>query len=333
MKKKLLGVILVLVLIIAAIPLSSVFASDGYNLIATGVQGTEDRIMIDLPEGTTLGQLQSISWQEWLVAGYPPHIDIRLDLNGNGVYDSGVDDVLAVEYAYNTPTHYEEGQITGDTSYGALAGAWYATFADDGNGPATVSDSSIAWLASQAPGPYTGNQVVDASAGFWWATIADWKAGNIDTSSLGKTIDGNTEVLYLEIEVDNWIINTTAMIKDISVDFGGASASLSATVASPPQVVSVVLDLGSINFGTVYQGASSTKTVRVTNGGNTAISVTTAVLVGEISPFNHMTVTPSSFDIPVGGYQDVELVLTIPSDFAVGNYSSAGALTFTATAQ
>jgi len=309
MKRKILSILLVVALLLVAIPVATVFASDGYNLIATEGgpgTGTEDRITVDLPAGTTLGQLQSISWQEWLVAGYPPHVDIILE-----------DDALVVEYAYNG--HESDPQITGDTAYGAVSGDWFPTFNDDGKGIAEVSDSARAWLNS---GPSGGTDIIIG-------TLEDWKDGDVDSS-----VDSNSVVLRLEIEVDNWIIDTTAKIKDIVVDFGGASSTLTGTVADPPTVVSVTLDLATVDFGTLYRGATSDiKPICITNGGNVSISVVASVNVGADSPFNYLTVTPSNFSVPVGGSQNIELVVNVPADFPVGSYIDAGALVFTATAE
>lgn len=343
MKKKILGIFLLVVLVLSLVSLTAV-ASDGYNLIATGTQGTEDRITVDLPGGTTLGQLQSVSWQELLVAGYPPHVDVFIDVEGT-------EDALTFEYAYNDGNnHYLPllgNPVMDGVAWGALTSGWYSTFADDGQGPAEITGTSYAWLQSGWSGPWPdGSRDEDPTfpvsypieavvypegehEPFIGGTLAAWVAGNVVTG-----IDGNTPVTRLEIEVDNWIVDTTAMVRNISANFGGGDVGLSVTVeAVPPQVVSINLDLGNIDFGTVYQGASSIRTVLVTNGGNTAISVATNVVVDVPSPFSYMTVTPSSFGIPVGGSQEVELALNVPGDFAVGSYTSAGALTFTATAQ
>ncbi len=111
--------------------------SPSVHLATTGGQGTGDeaRIVVELPKDTTLGDIESISWWEHLVNGYPPHVDIVMDVGGG-------EDRLVLEYAYND--HYAEG----GPSYGALLGAWYQTFGDDAQGPTAIGDSALGWLAS-----------------------------------------------------------------------------------------------------------------------------------------------------------------------------------------
>lgn len=144
-----------------------------------------------------LGQLQSISWMEYLTAGYPPHVDIYLDNTGDGV----ADDALVIEYAYNSMTHYAEAPMP----YGALTGAWYATFNDDGNGPAQVDDTCYAWLNSGASGPPGGG-------GHTAGTLAQWKAGTLGT------FDNTSAIVKIEIEVDNWVVQSNAYVDVIKVN-------------------------------------------------------------------------------------------------------------------
>ena len=49
-------------------------------------QGKEASIIIEMPPGTTLADLTSMEWMEYLVADYPPHLDIKLDLGGPFVF-------------------------------------------------------------------------------------------------------------------------------------------------------------------------------------------------------------------------------------------------------
>jgi hypothetical protein len=44
--------------------------------------------------------------------------------------------------------------------------------------------------------------------------LADWKSGLID-----PTIDGTTVVVSLEIEVDNWVVQTEAYVDDVTVSY------------------------------------------------------------------------------------------------------------------
>lgn len=179
--------------------------SSSVHLETTGTEGTGDeaRILIDFStwpeeELVTLGDIESISWYEYLVAGYPPHLDISLDFDGDGVRD----DILVFEYAYNEESHYGEPWPT----YGAVTGGWYQTFSDDGNGPAVIDDSANAWLGSGPPGPL-------GDPSFIYGTLGEWKAGTVDPS-----VDADTIVLALEIEVDNWIVQTEAYVDDIAIN-------------------------------------------------------------------------------------------------------------------
>jgi len=180
--------------------------SSSVHLATAGDVGTgnEARIRIDFstfPEGDrpTLGEIESISWYEYLVEGYPPHIDIYLDIDGDGT----ADDALVIEYAYNDEVHCASGWPT----YGAVTGAWYQTFNDDGDGPAEIDDTANAWLNSGPPGPLGGED-------FIYGTLAEWKLGEVVG---GEAIDGDTVVLAFEIEVDNWIAQTEAYVDDIYI--------------------------------------------------------------------------------------------------------------------
>ncbi|MBE9514360.1 MAG: hypothetical protein IMY83_04940, partial [Chloroflexi bacterium] len=61
-----------------------------------GPSADEARIVVGLPAGTTLGDIQSISWYTLLVSGYVPHCDIVLDTDGDSVRDA----ILVAEGAY-----------------------------------------------------------------------------------------------------------------------------------------------------------------------------------------------------------------------------------------
>jgi len=165
--------------------------------------GDEARIVIPMPEGFTLGDLNSISWEYYLVTGYAPHVDIMVDTNGDGV----IDDALVVEYAYN--------DADSTTSHGlGLTGAWYTTFSDDGNGPAAVTDTAMAWATTGAPGPL---DMTDTN--FIYHSLAEWKTGVTYTlGAVTKTINEYTPVLALEFEVDNWIVQTEAYIDNIEIN-------------------------------------------------------------------------------------------------------------------
>ena len=175
---------------------------ESIHLLTSGdvEDGDEARIVIPLPDGTTLGDIDSISWWEYNVAGYPPHVDIVLDVDG--------EDRLVFEYAYND--HYAEGGPT----YGAETDAWYQTFSDDGNGPAQVDDSALGWLASGPPGPPEPNPGN-------FGTLGNWKDPGITYGSV--SVSEATPAIALEIEIDNWIAQTEAYVDDIVIVIAGVT--------------------------------------------------------------------------------------------------------------
>ena len=161
--------------------------------------GDEARIVILMPEGFTLGDLKTLSWWEYLVTGYPPHVDVYLELGEN-------DDSLCFEYANNG--HIGEAPMP----YGALTGEWYKTFNDDNLGPAQIHDSAYAWPNAGPPGPGTGED-------FELHTLADWKEGITYTVyGVTRTINSSCIVTKLEIEVDNWVVQTEAYVDDIKIN-------------------------------------------------------------------------------------------------------------------
>ncbi len=181
--------------------------SRSLHLTTTGTPGTGDeaRIVLTPLQPMTLGEVLTVSWSEYLVSGYPPHVDIRLDTVGDGV----VDEALVIEYAHNTMAHYGEAPMP----YGALTGAWYVTFADDGNGPVVIDGTAHAWQATGAAGPAGG---AFGDGGYYGDTLANWKAGL--TGNGGTYIDANSLVLAIEIEVDNWVVQSDAYVDNITVN-------------------------------------------------------------------------------------------------------------------
>ena len=169
------------------------------HLQTTGIVGTgkEARITIN-PSSvgvTTLSTLNTISWNAKNVTGYLPHVDVYLDLNDDGVYNSSVDDVLVFEYAKVNNTNCDNSPYpTGNLN----------TFYDKGN----VNNNAYAWLT-------TGDAGACGSPTYYAHSLADWKLGQ---TANGKTINGNSKVLYLQIENDNWILQSEAYVNNISIN-------------------------------------------------------------------------------------------------------------------
>jgi len=142
----------------------------------------EARIVISMPEGFTLGELETLSWWEYLVAGYPPHVDVYLDAG----------DELVFEYACNN-------DMTGSGAgyYGTETGAWFPTFNDNPSGLSQIAGTAKAWANS---GPSGGPDQVTY------------------TTDATYTIDSESIVTKLEIEVDNWMVQTEAYVDDIELN-------------------------------------------------------------------------------------------------------------------
>ena len=276
LKMKTTATLLIAIFLVSTLAVAiPIMALDGHHLETVGAAGTEDRIEIPMPIGTTLGDLVSISWMEYLVAGYPPHVDVILDLNEDTVYGAA-DDALVFEYAYNTVTHYAVGNIpSGGTIYGAVTGAYYSTFNDDGDGPSVITDTSMAWATKGDPGP-------PGSSTFHFYSLADWKAGvtySTDGGTTWKTIDSDSIVLRLEIEIDNWVIDSEAWVQNIDVITSNAVDMTATIEALPPEVVSISVDTTSVDFGTIVQGEdSAVKIVEITNTGDVAVDVTYSIV-------------------------------------------------------
>jgi len=188
-----------------SIHLQTLGTPGGHEVEGDGVEADEARIVFPLPEGTTLGDIESISWWEYLVQGYPPHVDIMLDFDDDDV----ADDSVVFENAYNSEDHYN---LEAPMPYGAATGDWYQTFDDDDLGPFQIDDEANGWLASGPPGPL-------GDENFIYHTLEEWKDGvdvNGDTST---DISSATLILALEIEVDNWVVQSEAYVDDIVVNY------------------------------------------------------------------------------------------------------------------
>ncbi len=194
--------------------------SKSVHLETTGTEGTgnEARIVIPLtglPGGTTLGDIESISWWVWTVAGYPPHVDIVMDVDEDTNLDD--EDMLTAEMAYNNADGKEL-----DEGLTPTTGEWLQTFEltpTDGYGE--TDNGTMLWVTKMG----AGND--DAP----WLTLAEWKAGDApnDPGSDGLAagvIDGNAPVLRLEIEIDNWVLQTEAYVDDIEIVIGGVTYTI-----------------------------------------------------------------------------------------------------------
>jgi len=168
-------------------------------LETNGDAGDEARIVIQMPSEFTLGDLATLSWLVNTESGYPPHVDITLDTTNSD------ESMLTAELAVNNPSYSPPTYGTYDT--------WLETFemaSADGYGE--IDDTTVLWVTKMG----AGDQDAPSS------TLANWKLGTIDNdpgSELQTTeINSETLVLKLEIEVDNWIAQTSAYVKDIEIN-------------------------------------------------------------------------------------------------------------------
>jgi len=201
--------------------------------------GNEGRIVIDAASVgiTTLSDITSIAWSVYTVAGIPPHVDIYLDVDEDGVVD--LEDVLSAEMAYNNPFWSpvrDEGAGTGPTLWfdgdhvNDSYDAWFQTFeATEGDGYGAINNDTLLWVTKMGGGYGT------APSG----TLAQWKAGEVNNDPDGEwpggvTLDSSAPVVKLEIEVDRWIQNSEAYIDDLTIN--GVTYDVEWTHVSPIQV-------------------------------------------------------------------------------------------------
>ncbi len=180
----------------------------------TGPSADEARIVITLPDGITLGQIDSISWWVYAMSGYPPHIDITLDLEGEN------EDMLTAEMNLNSvdaPKSIAElqSEINYDTG-------WLQTFeltSDDSFG--AIGDDTIFWVTRMGSGD------LNAPSG----TLLQWKDGEVgedpEEELTTTVISGSAPVVKLEIEIDNWVVSSEAYVDDIEIVIDGVTYTIS----------------------------------------------------------------------------------------------------------
>lgn len=177
-------------------------------------KGADARIVIPIPEGTTLGDLESISWWVYTVAGYPPHVDIYLDVDEDNELD--LEDVLTAEMACNP-------QQTIQSIADSLPGEWVQTFESTaGFGPAVIDGSTTFWVTQLGAG------TADAPS----STLANWKDGIVTSNpddwtpdpDLTGEITADALVLRLEIEVDNWVVPSECYVDDVEIVLTGTTS-------------------------------------------------------------------------------------------------------------
>jgi len=182
----------------------------------------EGRIVLKLASGTTLEDIESIEWWVRTVSGYPPHVDLLLDLNDDGVSD----DALVAEFAYQPYVgpdyHYQSPGVPyghydkdlWDKYYNPIYDTWVQTFQNDTAELKTnnVTDDTVFWLSSGLSGPYTGG---------YFGKLEDFKDGDVEV--IGPETDlapvnETTVVIEIQIEVDNWLGPSEAYVDEVLVN-------------------------------------------------------------------------------------------------------------------
>ncbi len=207
------------------------------STLGQGEDVNEGRIVIKLVPGTTLDDIESLSWWANTTTGYPPHADLLLDLDGDGVFDggkkdlltgetlSGNDDILVAEFAYQPYTGPAYQYVSPGSPYGhydpSLQGShynpsydtWVNTYQNETSetGTLELNNETICWLYSGLPGPYTGG---------YFGKLEDFKEESVQV--IGGTdvapVNSSVAVLEIHIEVDNWLGSAKVYVDDIAIN-------------------------------------------------------------------------------------------------------------------
>jgi hypothetical protein len=199
----------------------------------------EARIRILMPNGTTLKDIEEISWMTYVVAGYPPHVDILLDMDDDGEFNSkkdmvtgflksgpgDVDDILVAEFAYQgSPMHYpstiQYSEFINFTN-------WVNTFTGNNDPDIIVNNDTLFWLYSAAPGapgssgcpyPFLDGKLSEWKDGKPRTHTWEWNFTGINCNVHSENdVNGDTFVYGIEIEVDGWIAESKCYIDDIEI--------------------------------------------------------------------------------------------------------------------
>lgn len=157
----------------------------------TAKDGDEARIRVYVDPTTTLGDILTISWDVYVVKGYRPHVDIFLDITGDSIRDT----CLTAEYA----------QANGDGVTSTL-NTWLSTF-EGGSGLYSPS-----WTSPT--GTITDITTINGETAVWEQCLGtsyklsayQTPTGIASTRVTGEMINATTNVLYFEIEIDDWTI-------------------------------------------------------------------------------------------------------------------------------
>ncbi len=180
--------------------------TEEYILSASDGTGVDSGVYVTAADAgvTTLNDLENISWDVNVLSGYIAHVDVLIDTTGDGV----IDDALVFEYAKyvsDCEVNYPTGEVD--------------TFGTHG----IVDSSALAWLATAEPGP---GCTLDTEANFHIYTLSDWKSGRTANS---KTIPADVTVIGFDVEIDNWISDSTSDVKNILINGESVELTLKPT--------------------------------------------------------------------------------------------------------
>lgn len=240
----------------------SVSAPNSAHLQADLIAGptNEGRVRIEFKDGTTLADIDSISWMQNVIGGYISHADVLYDID----HDTLVDDALVFEYAKVDPLDCDD---VADYPLGVVD-----TFGDKG----IIDDTAYAWLNSGDPGPCGGG-------GFIHQSFADWKGTH-----------GTADVIAIEIEVDGWIGASEAYIDDVKIngelvqDFENDQEVTGDVMGFISFIVSPsYLDFESIPYGAAITDLGPAVTIDTTGSdtGGDNIQVSVEATSGEVAFF------------------------------------------------
>ena len=216
----------------------------------------EARLRLNLASGTTLSDLDSISWMQFVDHGYISHVDVLLDTAGDG---GGVDDALVFEYAKVDPLDCDD---VADYPLGSVN-----TFGDKG----IVDGGAFAWINSGPPGP-CGDSTFNAG----YKSLAGW-----------KTTFPNAKIVALEIEVDGWIAESEAFIDDVKINDvlvenfdGTTTVDVEIVALTLVSISPITLNFGPLTPGTTDNAALNGPILFDVTGSNTNPTIEVASVTG-----------------------------------------------------
>ena len=230
------------------------------HLKTTGTvnSGHKATVRVEMPSGTTLGSITSVSWQRYLVAGYVPHLDIKLEggitLTVEGAYANS--DQTVANFAQNVWAAMFDG---GDGGYPA----WATWLTGSVTNTTQLNDDMAVWRSGS--GGAAGFNVAEPGE-----IGTDRNLQKLSTYRAGwNGISDATVVEALEIEVDNWVHQTEAYVDAIEIngtvyygliqDAIDAATGTTIEVAAGTYVEDLVIPAGKDGLEIAGAGAATTK--------------------------------------------------------------------------